>query len=54
MSVAAAFGNFKGVSGLTGGIGWAVTDRFRLNAAFSGSPDINSYGVVGGGSFTLN
>jgi len=54
VSVAAAFGNFKGVSGLTGGIGWAVTDRFRLNAAFSGSPDINAYGVVVGGSFTLN
>jgi len=32
----------------------STTDRFRLNAAFSGSPDINSYGVVGGGSFTLN
>jgi trimeric autotransporter adhesin len=54
VSVAAAFGNFKGVSGLAGGIGWAVTDRFRLNAAFSGSPDINAYGVVVGGSFTLN
>jgi trimeric autotransporter adhesin len=54
VSFAAAFGNFKGASGLAAGLGWAVSDRFRLNAAFSGSPDINAYGVVVGGSFTLN
>jgi hypothetical protein len=54
VSLAAAFGNFKGTSGLAAGVGWAVTDRFRLNAAFSGSPDVNTYGVVVGGSLTLN
>jgi autotransporter adhesin len=54
VSVAFGFGNYKGVSGLAGGIGWAVTDRFRFNAAFSGSPDVNDFGVAVGGSWTLN
>jgi autotransporter adhesin len=54
VSVAAAFGNFQGVSGFAGGIGYALSDRFRFNAAFSGSPDINVYGVLVGGSWTLN
>jgi trimeric autotransporter adhesin len=37
-----------------GGVGYTVTDRFRLNASFSGAPDINVYGVAVGGSLTLN
>jgi trimeric autotransporter adhesin len=54
VSVALGFGNYKGVSGLAGGIGYAVTDRFRVNASFSGSPDTNAFGVAVGGSWTLN
>jgi autotransporter adhesin len=54
LSIAGAFGNFKGSSGLAFGIGYAATDRLRFNAAISGSPDQNSYGGTVGGSFTLN
>jgi trimeric autotransporter adhesin len=49
VSVAFGFGNYKGISGLAGCIGWAVTDRFRFNAAFSGAPDTNDFGVAVGG-----
>jgi trimeric autotransporter adhesin len=48
------FGDYKGISGLATGIGYAVSDRVRLNASFSGSPDTNDYGFGVGGSFTLN
>jgi autotransporter adhesin len=53
-SLAAAVGGFKGMSGLAVGLGYAVSDRFRVNAAFSGSPQVNDYGFVAGGSWTLN
>jgi hypothetical protein len=49
-----AFGNFMGTSGLAAGFGYAVSDRFRVNAAFSGARDINYYGFVAGASWTLN
>jgi hypothetical protein len=42
------------VSGLAAGLGYAVTDRLRVNAAFSGSPDVEEYGVSMGMSVTLN
>ena len=54
LSVAGAYGNFKGSSGLAIGIGYAATDRWRVNATFSGSPDQNAYGGVVSSSFTLN
>jgi hypothetical protein len=54
LSVAGSYGNFKGSSGLAVGIGYAATDRWRVNAAFSGSPDLNAYGGVVSSSFTLN
>ena len=53
-SVAGAYGNFMGYSGLAVGVGYAVSDRFRVNATFSGSPDQNVYGGVVSGSITLN
>jgi len=53
-SLAAAFGNYKGQSGLAAGLGYAFSDRFRVNAAFTGAPQINDYGMVVGGSWTLN
>ena len=54
LSVAGAYGNFKGVSGLAFGMGYAANDRVRFNATVSGSPDQGSMGGVVGGSFTLN
>jgi autotransporter adhesin len=53
-SIAAAFGNFKGQSGLAVGFGYSATDRFRLNASFEASPATNDYGVSAGASWTLN
>jgi autotransporter adhesin len=53
-SVAAAFGNYKGQSGLAVGLAYTVSERWRVNAAFAGSPDVSDYGVVAGASWTLN
>jgi autotransporter adhesin len=53
-SLAAAFGNYKGMSGLAVGLGYAVSDRWRLNAAFTATPQVNDYGVAAGASRTLN
>jgi autotransporter adhesin len=53
-SLAAAFGNFKGQSGIAAGIGYALTDSWRFNAAFTASPQQSDYGFVVGGSVTLN
>jgi autotransporter adhesin len=53
-SVAAAFGNFKGQSGLAVGLGYALNQTLRVNAAFTGTPQVNDYGVVVGASWTLN
>ncbi|RAI40304.1 hypothetical protein CH338_06575, partial [Rhodoplanes elegans] len=53
-SLAAAFGNYKGQSGLAVGLGYAVSERWRVNATFSGAPDVSDYGVAAGASFTLN
>jgi autotransporter adhesin len=54
LSMAAALGFFKGSSGLAAGLGYAVSDSVRVNAAFSGSPDVQDYGVSMGVSMTLN
>jgi autotransporter adhesin len=54
LSVAGSYGNFKGVSGLAFGLGYAATDRLRFNATVSGSPDQGSMGAVVAGSITLN
>ena len=54
LSVAAAYGNFKGMSGLAAGLGYAINERVRVNGSFTASPDVNAYGGVVGASFTLN
>jgi autotransporter adhesin len=54
LSVAAAAGAFHGQSGLAVGLGYAFTDRVRVNAAFTSAPQNNDYGGVVGASFTLN
>ncbi len=54
LSVAGAFGGYKGASGLAFGLGYAATDRLRFNASISGSPSQGNYGGVVGGSMTLN
>jgi autotransporter adhesin len=53
-SLAAAFGTYKGQSGLAVGLAYTVSERWRVNAAFAGSPDVSEYGVVAGASWTLN
>ena len=54
LSMAGAFGNFKGESGLAFGLGYAATNRLRFNASVSGVPSQGSVGGVVGGSITLN
>ena len=41
-------------SGLAVGLGYSMSDRLRVNAAFTGSSDVSSYGAVAGASLTLN
>jgi autotransporter adhesin len=53
-SLAGAFGNFKGQSGLAFGLGYSATDRLRFNASVSGVPSQGSVGGVVSGSITLN
>lgn len=53
-SVALAYGNFKGQSALAGGFGYAVTERWRVNASFTASPDQGDFGAAVGTSWTLN
>jgi trimeric autotransporter adhesin len=54
LSMAGAFGNFKGESGLAFGLGYAATNRLRFNASVSGVPSQGSVGGVVSGSITLN
>lgn len=54
VSLSAAFGHFKGESGIATGIGFALNDRLRFNAAFTGAPSIGDYGASMGMSLTLN
>jgi autotransporter adhesin len=54
VSVAAAVGFFKGQSGLASGLGYALDDKWRLNASFTASPQVADYGFTLGSSWTLN
>ena len=54
LSLAGAFGNFKGESGLALGLGYAATNRLRFNASVSGVPNQGSVGGSVSGSITLN
>jgi autotransporter adhesin len=53
-SVALAAGNFRGQSALAGGLGYAVSDRWRVNASFSTSTYQGDFGAAVGSSWTLN
>jgi hypothetical protein len=53
-SVATAVANFKGQSGIAVGLGYAVSDRWRVNASFTSAPQVSDFGVVAGASLTLN
>ena len=54
LSVAAAFGNFRGQNALASGLGYALTDRWRVNASFTATPQVSDYGFTVGSSWTLN
>jgi trimeric autotransporter adhesin len=53
-SLAGAFGNYKGLSGLAVGLGYALSDRWRFNTAVTATPQVSNYGLVAGASWTLN
>jgi autotransporter adhesin len=53
-SIATAVANYKGQSGIAVGLGYAVSDRWRVNASFTSAPQVSDFGVVAGASFTLN
>lgn len=54
VSVAIAAGNFKGQSALAGGLGYAVSDRWRVNGSFTASQNQGNFGAAVGSSWTLN
>lgn len=54
LSMAGAYGNFKGESGIAFGLGYAATNRLRFNASVSGVPSQGSVGGAVSGSVTLN
>ena len=53
-SVALAYGNFKGQSALAGGLGYALSDSWRVNASFTAASDQKDFGAAIGTSWTLN
>ena len=54
LSIAGGVGHFKGLTGLSFGVGYATSDTFRINAAISGVPELGDVGVSAGVSWTLN
>jgi autotransporter adhesin len=54
LSVAGGIGYFKGMTGLSAGIGYATSESFRLNAAISTVPRRGDVGLSAGMSWTLN
>jgi hypothetical protein len=48
------FRTTKGQSGIAVGFGYAVSDRWRVNAAFTSAPQVSDFGVIAGASLTLN
>jgi hypothetical protein len=42
------------MSGLAVGLGYAVSDRWRLNGAFTAAPQVNDSGFAAGASWRLN
>jgi trimeric autotransporter adhesin len=53
-SIATAVSNYKGQSGIAVGFGYAVSDRWLVNAAFTSAPQVSDFGVIAGASLTLN
>lgn len=53
-SISGAVANYKGQSNLAFGFGYAVSDRWRLNASVTSAPQVGDFGAVAGASFTLN
>jgi autotransporter adhesin len=54
LSIAGGVGYFKGLTGLSFGVGYATSDTFRINGAVSGVPELGDVGVSAGVSWTLN
>ena len=54
LSIAGGVGYFKGMTGLSFGVGYATSTDFRLNAAISGVPQRGDVGFSAGVSWTLN
>jgi hypothetical protein len=54
LSVAGGLGYFKGMTGLSFGVGYAASNSFRFNASVSGVPQTGDMGVGAGFSWTLN
>ena len=54
LSVATAFGYFKGETGLAAGLGYAATTSLRFNAAATAAPHTRDYAATVGASWTLN
>jgi trimeric autotransporter adhesin len=54
LSASGGFGNYKGLTGLAIGLGYAYDNRLRFNVSVSGVPNQSDYGVTGGASWTLN
>jgi hypothetical protein len=54
LSIAGGVGHFKGLTGLSFGVGYATSDTFRINGAVSGVPELGDVGFSAGVSWTLN
>lgn len=53
-SISGAVANYKEQSSLAFGYGYAVSDRWRLNASVTSAPQVGDLGAAAGASFTLN
>jgi autotransporter adhesin len=54
VSLAGGFGNYKGLTGLAMGFGYAYDNRLRFSVSLSGVPNQSDFGVAGGATWTLN
>lgn len=54
LSIAGGIGHFKGLTGLSFGMGYATSNSLRFNAGISGVPQNGDIGFNAGASWTLN
>lgn len=54
LSIAGGVGHFKGLTGMSFGVGYATSESLRFNAAISGVPENGDVGFSAGASWTLN